>query len=76
MFAQLRMDGDTKCVFAVAGADRNWFWATPHIEGNRVILMSPVVPNPMYARYALQRRRFARTAVPNFAVKFLSSQSP
>ena len=43
---------DTNRVFAVAGADRNWFWATPRIEGNRVILTSPVVPNPMYVRYA------------------------
>ena len=43
---------DTNRVFAVAGADRNWFWATPRIEGNRVILTSAVVPNPMYVRYA------------------------
>ncbi|RYX85494.1 9-O-acetylesterase [bacterium] len=43
---------DTSRLFAVAGADRNWFWATPRIEGNRVILTSPVVPRPVYVRYA------------------------
>ena len=48
----LTLKGDANRVFAVAGADRNWFWATPRIEGNRVILTSPVVPNPMYVRYA------------------------
>ena len=48
----LSLKGDTSRVFAVAGADRNWFWATPRVEGNRVILTSPVVPKPMYVRYA------------------------
>ena len=48
----LTLKGDATRVFAVAGADRNWFWATPQIEGNRVILTSPVVPRPLYARYA------------------------
>ncbi len=47
----LTLKGDAARVFAVAGADRNWFWATPRIEGNRVILTSPVVPKPLYARY-------------------------
>ena len=48
----LQLKGDATRVFAVAGADRNWFWATPRIEGNRVILTSPVVPRPIYVRYA------------------------
>ena len=48
----LSLKGDASRVFAVAGADRNWFWATPRIEGNRVILSSPVVSKPMYVRYA------------------------
>ena len=43
---------DTGRVFAVAGADRNWFWATPRIEGDNVVLTSAVVPKPMYVRYA------------------------
>ena len=48
----LSLKGDMARVFAVAGADRNWFWATPRIEGNRVILTSPAVSKPMYVRYA------------------------
>lgn len=48
----LSLKGDTSRVFAVAGADRNWFWATPRVEGNKVILTSPVVPKPVYVRYA------------------------
>ena len=49
----LKLKGDdTGRVFAVAGADRNWFWATPRIEGDRVVLTSAVVPKPMYVRYA------------------------
>ena len=48
----LSLKGDTTRVFALAGADRNWFWATPRIEGNSVILTSSVVPKPIYARYA------------------------
>ena len=48
----LSLQGDIGRVFAVAGADRNWFWATPRIEGNRVILTSAVVSKPMYVRYA------------------------
>ena len=43
---------DSSRVFAVAGADRNWFWATPRIEGQSVVLTSAVVPRPMYVRYA------------------------
>lgn len=48
----LSLKGDATRVFAVAGADRNWFWAMPRIEAGQVILTSPVVPRPLYARYA------------------------
>ena len=48
----LTLKGDATRVFAVAGADRNWFWATPRIEGNSVILTSAVVPKPLFVRYA------------------------
>ena len=48
----LSLRGDKARVFAVAGADRNWFWATPRITGSQVVLSSPVVPKPVYARYA------------------------
>ena len=47
----LTMKGEADRVFAVAGADRNWFWAVPKIDGNRVILTSPMVPKPMYVRF-------------------------
>jgi sialate O-acetylesterase len=38
--------------FAIAGADRRWVWADAHIEGNRVIVSSPSVPQPIAVRYA------------------------
>ena len=47
----LTLKGDANRVFAVAGADRNWFWATPRVEGNTVVLSSPVVANPVAARF-------------------------
>ena len=47
----LMLKGEADRVFAVAGADRNWFWATPQIEGKRVILTSAMVPKPMYVRF-------------------------
>lgn len=37
--------------FAVAGADRKWYWAEEKIEGDTVILSSPQVPEPVAARY-------------------------
>jgi sialate O-acetylesterase len=37
--------------FAVAGADQRWYWAEARIEGNRVILSSAQVPNPVAVRY-------------------------
>ncbi len=48
----LTLKGDANRVFAVCGADGNWFWATPRIEGNRIALSSPSVPRPVAARYA------------------------
>ena len=47
----LTLQGDANRVFAVAGADRNWFWATPRIDGSRVVLTSPQVEKPLYVRY-------------------------
>jgi sialate O-acetylesterase len=44
--------GDTKLTgFCVAGFDRKWAWADAVIEGNTVVLSSPEVPEPKYARY-------------------------
>ena len=47
----LTLKGEADRVFAVAGADRNWFWATPKIDGKQVVLTSPMVPKPMYVRF-------------------------
>lgn len=46
-------DGDRLDEFAVAGADRKFYWATAKIVGkNRVEVSSANVPNPLAARYA------------------------
>ena len=38
--------------FAIAGADRRWMWARARVEGNRVVVWSDAVPNPVAVRYA------------------------
>jgi sialate O-acetylesterase len=38
--------------FAVAGADRRFVWAEARIEGDRVVVWSDAVPNPVAVRYA------------------------
>ena len=38
--------------FAVAGADKKWFWADAVIEGKTVVLSSPEVEEPVAVRYA------------------------
>ena len=38
--------------FAVAGADRRFVWAQARIEGNRVVVWSDAVPEPVAIRYA------------------------
>ena len=47
----LNLKGDANRVFAVAGADLKFSWATPQIAGNTVTLRSPNVANPLYARF-------------------------
>lgn len=37
---------------AVAGADRRWVWARARVEGNRLVVWSPEVPEPVAVRYA------------------------
>lgn len=44
--------GDSLRGFAVAGADRRWVWARARIEGDRVVVWSPEVPEPVAVRYA------------------------
>ena len=38
--------------FAIAGADKAWFWADAVIEGDTVRVSSPEVPKPVAVRYA------------------------
>jgi sialate O-acetylesterase len=48
----LNLKGETSRLFAIAGADLNWFWATPQVQSDTVVLTSPFVTRPIYARYA------------------------
>ena len=45
-------DGGTVDGFIIAGTDRKFYVADAVIEGNRVIVSSPEVPNPVAVRYA------------------------
>lgn len=47
----LTLKGDSDHVFAIAGADKKFSWATPTINGNTITLSSPDVAAPVYARY-------------------------
>jgi sialate O-acetylesterase len=38
--------------FAIAGADKKWFWAEAVIDGDTVVVSSPHVPQPVAVRYA------------------------
>lgn len=40
--------------FAIAGADKKWFWADAVIDGNWVVVSSPEVKEPVAVRYAYQ----------------------
>lgn len=40
--------------FAIAGADKKWFWADAVIDGNLVVVSSPEVKEPVAVRYAFQ----------------------
>ncbi len=50
----LMVRGDQPEEFSIAGADRQWRWATARIEGDTVIVSSPEVPEPVAVRYAWQ----------------------
>lgn len=45
-------DGEPLSQFAIAGADKKFVWAKAMIEGDKVIVWSDEVMNPMYVRYA------------------------
>ena len=40
--------------FSIAGKDRKWHWADARIDGDAIVLSSPMVPEPEAARYAWQ----------------------
>lgn len=45
-------DGNPPAEFAIAGEDKKFIWAKTKIEGNKVIVWHPDLPNPRYVRYA------------------------
>lgn len=49
--AGLAVKGDKLSGFAIAGADRKFVWAQATIRGDKVIVSSPAVPQPVAVRY-------------------------
>ena len=47
----LNLKGEQNRVFAIAGTDLKFSWATPQIAGSTVTLRSADVPHPVYARF-------------------------
>jgi sialate O-acetylesterase len=45
-------DGEELREFAIAGADKKFVWAKAKIEGDKIIVSSDEITNPMYVRYA------------------------
>jgi sialate O-acetylesterase len=45
-------DGEEPGEFAIAGADKRFVWAKATINGDKVIVSSDAIANPMYVRYA------------------------
>lgn len=48
----ISIDGEPLSQFAIAGADKKFVWANARIEGNKVIVWSDEVTDPLYVRYA------------------------
>lgn len=48
----MTIDGNEPGEFAIAGADKKFIWAKTKIEGDKVIVWSDEIPNPVYVRYA------------------------
>ena len=46
------IDGEALQQFAIAGADKKFVWANAKIEGNKVVVWSDKILNPLYVRYA------------------------
>lgn len=45
-------DGEDPAEFAIAGADKKFVWAKAKIEGERIVVWSDKVADPLYVRYA------------------------
>ena len=52
MIKVILIDDEPLARFAIAGADKKFVWANATIEGDKVIVWSDKVSNPMYVRYA------------------------
>ena len=50
----LVVKGDKLGEFSIAGRDHKWYWADARIEGDTIVLSSPMVREPEAARYAWQ----------------------
>lgn len=48
----ITIDGDIPSAFAIAGADKKFVWANAQIEGDKVIVWSDEIAEPLYVRYA------------------------
>jgi sialate O-acetylesterase len=46
------IDGEPLSEFAIAGADKKFVWAHARIEGNKIIVWSDEISQPLYVRYA------------------------
>ncbi len=47
----VKLAGESDKVFAIAGADQKWVWATPTVDGNSLVLRAPGVSKPVAARF-------------------------
>ena len=45
-------DDEALSEFAIAGADKKFVWANAKIEGDKIIVSSDEIVNPVYVRYA------------------------
>ncbi len=48
----MSIDGEALSQFAIAGADKKFVWANATIDGNKVVVWSNEVSQPLYVRYA------------------------
>jgi sialate O-acetylesterase len=48
------MHANLRFALTLAGKDRRWRWADARIQGDMIVVASPLVPEPDAARYAWQ----------------------